>query len=169
MENQHYFSRFPTFQIAATAPAITEFNRLANQMNWSEGSKRYRREHSKFFASEFGIHFGTDATKLNTWQALCLELEIRNPIQSISQCRKVGYISYLFLFLVSSKAKYFKALAKVHVNLVDLIDSRRTGRKVKHFPSSKSLRKYTITTGKIFPKSAAKKDGFLKALLREIF
>ncbi|KAJ5184207.1 hypothetical protein N7492_001823 [Penicillium capsulatum] len=154
MESQSYFARFPAFQIAATTPAIAEFNRLANQMNWREGSKRYKRERSKFFESEFGIQFGTDASNLANWQALCLELEIKSPIQSISQCRKLNI---------------FKALAKVHVNLVDIVDSRRTGKKVKFFASPKALRKYTIETEKIFPKSAAKKDGFLKSLLRGIF
>ncbi|KAJ5154412.1 uncharacterized protein N7500_009851 [Penicillium coprophilum] len=129
--------------------AIDEFHLLAREMNWKRGSRKYRSGLSKFLESEFAIHFGTDATKLENWQALCLELKIQDPIQSITKCRK--------------------ALAKVHVNLVDLIDSRRTGKQVKHFASQKALRKYTIETGKIFPKSAAKKDGFLKALLREIF
>lgn len=170
MESQSYFARFPAFQIAATAPAIAEFNRLANQMNWREGSKRYKRERSKFFESEFGIQFGTDASNLANWQALCLELEIKSPIQSISQCRKVCYIIFFFFFIFSfSKLNIFKALSKVHVNLVDIVDSRRTGKKVKFFASPKALRKYTIETEKIFPKSAAKKDGFLKALLRGIF
>ncbi|KAJ5921920.1 hypothetical protein N7516_009623 [Penicillium verrucosum] len=149
METPNHISRHSDFGVQTKTPAIDEFNHLSREMNWKRGSRKYRSELSKFLESEFAIHFGTDATKLENWQALCLELKIQNSIQSIKQCRK--------------------ALAKVHVNLVDLVDSRRTGKEVKHFASQNALRKYTIETGKIFPKSAAKKDGFLKALLREIF
>ncbi|KAJ5592214.1 hypothetical protein N7537_009118 [Penicillium hordei] len=149
MDDSNYFSRFPSFQTANSALAIAEFDRLACQMNWRQGSKKYNRERARFLASQFDAHFGTDATKLENWQALCAEVKTQSPTKSISQCRK--------------------ALAKTHVNLVDLVDSRRTGKNVKHFPSPKALREYTLNTRKIFPKSAAKKDGFLKALLRVIF
>ncbi|KAJ5519883.1 hypothetical protein N7463_000336 [Penicillium fimorum] len=151
MENSNYFSRFPNFQPARSTSATTEFDRLASQRNWTQGSKKYRSERAKFLVSEFDAHFGTDATKLENWQALCVEVKVQSPTESITQCRK-------------SK----KALAKVHVNLVDLVDSRRTGKKLKRFPGPNALGDYTIRTGKIFPKSAAKKDGFLKALLRVI-
>lgn len=167
MENSNYFSRFPSFQTANSAFAISEFDRLAYQMNWNQGSKKYKRERAKFLVSQFDAHFGTDATKLENWQALCVEVKIQSPIESISQCRKVMTTSSIFPRYNNAKSE--KALAKVHVNLVDLVDSRRTGKKVKHFPGPKALREYTIDTRKIFPKSAAKKDGFLKALLRGIF
>ncbi|KAJ5215245.1 uncharacterized protein N7498_001652, partial [Penicillium cinerascens] len=101
------------------------------------------------FASEFNIHYGSNATKLENWQVLCFELGICHSIESISKCRK--------------------ALGSVHVNLVNLVDSRRTGQKVEQFPSVAALRKYTREMNKIFPRSAAKEDGFLKALLRVIY
>jgi hypothetical protein len=47
-----------------------------------EGSRKYKGKRSKFLLSEFGIHFGTDATKLENWKALCLELAIQNPIKA---------------------------------------------------------------------------------------
>lgn len=39
----------------------------------------------------------------------------------------------------------------------------------KHNKSSKDLREYTKKHKKFFPKELAKKDGFIKALLRRIF
>lgn len=57
----------------------------------------------------------------------------------------------------------------MHVNIFDLIDSRRTGATVQRFPNQAALKKYTRETQKIFPKQAAKADGFLKELLRKIF
>jgi hypothetical protein len=61
-----------------------------------------------------------------------------------------------------------KAIRKVHVNIVDLIDTHRTGEKVKTFRNAGALGQYTKSTGKVFPKRAAKTDVLLKALLREI-
>jgi hypothetical protein len=54
---------------------------------------------------------------------------------------------------------------KVWVNIVDLVDHRRIGGKVERHESEEALRKYTEETDKIFPKEAAKRNGFLAALL----
>ncbi|KAM5475406.1 hypothetical protein MauCBS54593_001094 [Microsporum audouinii] len=143
-----YYSRFPGFQSNPTASSSDEFTLLARHMGWGKKSKTYKRERASFLASEFATHYGADGTKLQNWQALCLELQIREPIDTITKCRK--------------------ALSKVHVNLVDLIDARRTGKAPTKFPNSQSLREYTLSKGKIFPKAAAKEEGFLKALLRRI-
>lgn len=93
MERPTYLSHFPTFEIRTNTSALDEFDRLAHAMKWKEGSKRFKSERSKFLESEFGIHFGTDATKLENWQALCLEVKIPNPIRSITQCRKVRFVA----------------------------------------------------------------------------
>lgn len=92
METPNHISRHSDFGVQTKTPAIDEFNHLSREMNWKRGSRKYRSELSKFLESEFAIHFGTDATKLENWQALCLELKIQNSIQSIKQCRKVRFI-----------------------------------------------------------------------------
>ena len=56
---------------------------------------------------------------------------------------------------------------KVMVNLVNLIDHRRRGTPLLRFKSIDAFRAYTAQN--IFPKKAAKKDGFLRALLRHVF
>ncbi|KAE8377106.1 hypothetical protein BDV26DRAFT_264426 [Aspergillus bertholletiae] len=147
MESGYDYSRFPGFQPNPSSSATSEFARLANHMGWKPGSKTYKREWANFTQSEFSRHFGAEG-KLQNWQALCQELRLDVPTASITQCRK--------------------ALSRVHVNLVDLIDSRRSGTLVQQFPSLRALRKYTLDSGKIFPRTAAKKDGFLKDLLRRI-
>jgi hypothetical protein len=55
-----------------------------------------------------------------------------------------------------------------HVNIVDLIDTRNTGRRVKVFNSVQELSMYTKDSGKYFPKENAYAGGVLKFLLREI-
>ncbi|KAH8430986.1 uncharacterized protein LDX57_008648 [Aspergillus melleus] len=141
------FSRFPGFQPNPSLSATEEFSRLAHHMNWTTGSKKYRKERVKFASTEFERYYHI-GNKLQNYRALCQELRVEGPLTSVTQCRK--------------------ALAKVHVNIFDLIDSRRTGAAVQRFPNQAALRKYTKDTEKIFPKQAAKADGFLKELLRRI-
>ncbi|KAL4916351.1 hypothetical protein BDW62DRAFT_212065 [Aspergillus aurantiobrunneus] len=142
-----FFSRFPGFQPNPSLSATEEFSRLAHHMNWTTGSNRYKKELAKFASTEFAQHYDI-GNKLQNYQALCQELQVEGSFTSVAQCRK--------------------ALAKVHVNLFDLIDSRRTGATVQRFPNRAALKEYTKDTGKIFPKEAAKEDGFLKELLRRI-
>jgi len=59
-----------------------------------------------------------------------------------------------------------QAVQKVHVNLVDLVDTG--GEQVEIFDSLSELQDYTFETGKFFPKESAYAGGVLKALLREI-
>ena len=53
------------------------------------------------------------------------------------------------------------------VNLVNLIDHRLDGTPVQRFGSFKSFRAYT-KDGNMFPRKAAKEEGFIKALLRRL-
>lgn len=54
------------------------------------------------------------------------------------------------------------------MNLVDLVDTPRTGVSVKVFPNLKKLQDYTIENEKFFPKEDAYAGGLLRFLLREI-
>jgi len=58
-----------------------------------------------------------------------------------------------------------QALKGIWINIVDLVECRRTGKTVPRHPSRQALRNYTLKTKKIFPKAAAKKNGFLTVLL----
>lgn len=70
--------------------------------------------------------------------------------------------SYQSLMIVSIQILMFQ----VHVNLIDLIDSRRRHRQVKVFQSLTRLQTYTKNTEKYFPLGGAKKRPLLKILLR---
>lgn len=144
-----FFSQYPEFDHDATAPLVAEFQRLSLQRGWKAGGKKFRQIRQKCLAQEFEHHYGHASNKLAGWQTLCADVYISPIPPSINQCKK--------------------ALSKIAVNLVDLIDSRRTGKKVKLFPSKNALRNYSIKHDKIFPKRQAKADGFLCALLIEIF
>jgi hypothetical protein len=57
---------------------------------------------------------------------------------------------------------------QTHVNLIDLVDTPRTGNEVRVFGSLKKLQDYTIANKKYFPKEDAYAGGLLRFLLREI-
>ncbi|KAI9870699.1 MAG: hypothetical protein M1830_003907 [Pleopsidium flavum] len=143
------FASFANFEPDPTALLTEEFSRLAVARHWQPGSKKYRTNQRRCFIEEFQTHWGTDTSSLEIWQALSAEVGITPAPSSITQCKK--------------------ALSKAHVNIVDLIDCRRAGTAVHRFPSERALRAYTQEMNKFFPKEAAKRDGFLKVLLRGIF
>jgi hypothetical protein len=63
-----------------------------------------------------------------------------------------------------------QTLRGVWVNIVDLMNARRTGTKVKRFPSAEALRAYTRgKKSRVFSKNEAKRNGFLKVLLITVF
>ncbi|KAF1365317.1 hypothetical protein EJ07DRAFT_95185, partial [Lizonia empirigonia] len=132
-----------------------DFNSLFNRLVIREGlskTQRRKRRHEAI-AGEINAIYGTDATKLEKWQELCRDVKIEPVPLSITKCKK--------------------ALGSVYVNLVNLINHRRN-RKVDVilFPSYNAFRNYTLGGkrfgDRIFPKALAKKDGFIKALLKEL-
>ncbi|KAL8797659.1 MAG: hypothetical protein Q9195_000011 [Heterodermia aff. obscurata] len=147
-----YFAGYPGFIADPNAELLVEFARLATARNWKEGSKRYKKERRACLLSEYDQHIGIldHPEKLQQLQALCSELRVQTTPDSMRQCKL--------------------ALAKVHVNLIDLIDSRRrtTNVPVRIFPNSRALADYTNDTKKYFPLEAAKRDSLKKILLRHI-
>lgn len=173
MADDNFFEQFSGFEPNSSALVVDEFARLASHMRWKAYSKAWKRNRERCFKSEFITHFGRDASRLENWQSLCEEVGVKRIPDSIAKCRKArnprGLPSFCQSWLTG---RYYcsKALRNFHVNLVDLIDCRRAGTRVHRFSSAQALREYTANTpGKIFPKRAAKEDGFLKALLRDIF
>lgn len=63
-----------------------------------------------------------------------------------------------------------KLVWDAHVNLVDLVECARTGKRVRKFATLEELRAYTMNPNlkKVFPKKSAYAGGLLKELLREI-
>ncbi|CAO2647919.1 Nn.00g088410.m01.CDS01 [Neocucurbitaria sp. VM-36] len=86
--------------------------------------------------------------KLEKWQDLCREVHIMDTPASITQCKKV----------LGSR--------NVRVNIVNLINHRLIGEKVIRFKSDEEFRAYT--KDRTFPREAAKEEGFLKALLKQL-
>ncbi|TKA67457.1 hypothetical protein B0A55_08078 [Friedmanniomyces simplex] len=61
------------------------------------------------------------------------------------------------------------ALKAVHINILDFVHAKRTGQAVPFHPSRAALSQYIVATGKFFSKRAAKENGYLAALLVEVW
>lgn len=142
-----WFLQFPPFVYDRSAGLQSNFKRLAADRNWGKRTKAKRWAQCQ--EEEFGHAYGGDITKLESWQDLCREVHISDPPNSISQCKAA------------------LGARNVWVNLVNLIDHRNTGVEVIRFKSYPAFQRYT-RDGRIFPKERAKKEGFIKALLRVI-
>ncbi|KAI1464573.1 uncharacterized protein F4812DRAFT_467163 [Daldinia caldariorum] len=148
---EEFFAQYPEFHHNETKPLWSQFRALCKHYRWERDSSERRQAHDQFrdaMISEFGRIYGNDSTSLSSWQKLCQVLRIKRIPDTVADCLQ-------------------KVLA-VHVNLVDLVDCQRTGRRVKLFSSLEDLRNYTKSTKKFFPLDEAKAQGPLRYLLREI-
>ncbi|KZF26004.1 hypothetical protein L228DRAFT_257511 [Xylona heveae TC161] len=142
-----YFNRFKGFVPNPKGSIRGEFRRLAWYMNWQPHTKEWYHHRYECYDAEFGRWYGTDTSRLDSWRSLCREVGHEGKeFTSITQCKKY--------------------LQTIHVNLIDLIDSRRKGTKVRVFQSYAALRAHTLKSGKKVPREMAKKDGFARVFLR---
>jgi hypothetical protein len=89
MAGTSYFALFSTHGFAAdpTSTFEDEFRRLSKHMGW--GGKAQARNRNKALQGEIKVIYG-DATKLQGWQSLCVDVGISPPPQSITKCKAVG-------------------------------------------------------------------------------
>jgi hypothetical protein len=87
-----YWAQFtPIFVRNERHSYFDEFQRLATQRNWKDGSKRYRKEWVKCCAAEFkAVYDYPNASKLEGWKMLCADVGYNNIPNSITQCKKVS-------------------------------------------------------------------------------
>ncbi|KAK4979593.1 hypothetical protein LTR66_010429 [Elasticomyces elasticus] len=144
------FDQHPTFTPHPTAPLSQEFARLAQHMGWRKGSHEWRANKRRAYLQEFARHWGEDASRLDVWRRLCADVGVvegEAGLGSVTKCKK--------------------ALKTVHVNLVELVDAIRVGRRVRRFRNVAELKAYTNAgKNRVFPRDVAKEDGFVNVLLR---
>ncbi|KAK3941813.1 hypothetical protein QBC46DRAFT_406877 [Diplogelasinospora grovesii] len=159
--SQSHFAKFENFTPNDDASFDHEFARLASSQNWIPGSQQYTRERTIAMRQELKLHYfsqsqppdGTDEElpeedKLKGYQNLCDEVGIP-PSDSIAECKK--------------------HLKNTLVNIVDLIDARRTRQEVKVWHDFDAFRDYTLQDRHRINMDEAKKDGgYLASLLQHL-
>ncbi|RSL79794.1 hypothetical protein CDV31_017174 [Fusarium ambrosium] len=134
--SQSHFSKFENFTPDENASFDHEFARLASSQTWVPGSQMYTRERTIAMRQELKLHYFsqprplhdtneelTEEEKLQGYQELCHEVRIP-PSDSIAECKK--------------------HLKNTLVNIVDLIDARRTRKAVKVWHDFEAFRAYTL-------------------------
>lgn len=158
--SQSHFENFGNFVPDNNASFDDEFSRLASSQDWVGGTKEYQRQRTIALRSELKLHYFsqsheleeehelTEEEMLQGYQALCQELGIAAS-DSIQECKR--------------------DLKGTLVNIVDLIDARRTGKQVKVWEDFEAFRNYTLMEGHtINGKEAAKEGGILQSLLQRL-
>lgn len=163
-----YFDRFPGFTPNPHDSIASEFARLASHYGWQTGQKKWERQWTSCCRSEVTPpDRRSHESKLQAWQDLCAEVGIVPTPPSITKCKKVCHPPVLVVDSVPDSAFPAQALSKVHINLVDLMDARRQGRHPRLFESYDALTEWTLAEkGRMFPRKVAKKDGFVRVLLK---
>lgn len=148
-----FFAQFAAFSFKENQSSNKNLDRLVRVLRIDAKDPQTREVREGFkdaLVQEFNERFGTDGNDISNWQNLCRVLRIDPVPDSIEACRQRVW--------------------DTHVNLVDLVDSARTGKPVKLFASLGELTAYTLQQKpkKFFPKENAYQGGLLKELLREI-
>ncbi|KAL7950710.1 hypothetical protein V8C42DRAFT_127888 [Trichoderma barbatum] len=158
--SQSHFDKFQNFTPSQNAPFDQEFSRLALSQKWIPGSQEYTKERTIAMREELKTHYfssqrlestqeePTEEEILKGYQDLCIEVDIP-PSDSVAECKK--------------------NLKKKLVNIVDLIDARRTDKKVRVWHDFQAFRKYTLQKEHRISVDEAKKDGgYLASLLQRL-
>jgi len=147
-----FFAKYPTFSYNPSEPVMLEFYRMSRFLRWgrdNEEKDNARELLRDAMSMQFNDIYGTDVNDIDSWRKLCQVLGIFPIPGELEACRNV--------------------VLETHVNLVDLVDTPRTGEAVVLFDSEKALSDYTKNTpGKFFPKDSAYAGGLLRFLLRRI-
>jgi hypothetical protein len=167
--SQSHFAKYKHFTPNDAASFDDEFARLASSQEWVPGSQNYTRQRTIAMREELELHYfsqsqsqqlndideeetGEELTpeeiKLRGYQALCHEVGI-DASDSAAECKR--------------------HLNNTLVNIVDLIDARRTGKRVKVWDSFQEFRAYTLLDNHRIDITEAKRPpGYLASLLQRL-
>ncbi|KAI5299223.1 erg26, C-3 sterol dehydrogenase [Ascosphaera pollenicola] len=147
-----FFQSFRGFPYNRSQSPEKNLSRLLKHFDWTDDDekKAVRHAYKAALVKEFNSWFGGKTNKLANWHALCKALGMNKLPDTIAECKEVvkGY----------------------HVNMVDLINHRRSGgsSRVKRFSSEKESADYTVGTEKYFPRRDLEAGAVLRHLLRKI-
>ncbi|KAF8148235.1 hypothetical protein B0H34DRAFT_737430 [Crassisporium funariophilum] len=145
-----FFARYHHFVYNSSASATSEFQRLCKVKGSVRCPLRQTayKEFKDALTRQFNVNYGTDARDITAWQTLCASLRVEPIPAKLKDCRQ--------------------AVLSTHVNLVDLVQSFTTKKRVEIFPSVKHLSDYTIKHEKYFPRDNVHAGQLLQHLLRHI-
>ncbi|MCJ1439107.1 hypothetical protein MMC27_008498 [Xylographa pallens] len=169
-QRSSYFAGFVGFVPNPRSSLEIEFLRLAQHQEWFPGSSKHARERRKGVLAEYDFHFGSIDVSGNWMPGRGSVKRWYSKTASIDHAVQEGSINPSYITSrLGTEGMFVQILRSVHINLLDLIGSRRKGTKVRKFSNAEELRTYTINEDKIFPKKKTKTDGLIRIFLRGIF
>ncbi|KAF5567792.1 hypothetical protein FPHYL_3077 [Fusarium phyllophilum] len=173
-----FFANFKGFDYQRDKSFFDEFYRMCDHFSWSDDEATEPWYNFRIaLIEEFNYVFGEDEKDLQNWKKMFKIIGLSEPT-SLSEAHTV--------------------MRPTRVNLVDMLQSTRTGEKVQHFETLEALSRYSYKTPnefhddgafrdnklfrnhralwfnngkyptKVFPKDDAYAGGLLKMMLREI-
>lgn len=164
-----FFRSYPKFNYNPKKDVISEWRRLCvfrglDPKNKEDPKVKKSREMLRLaMVRQFNGRYGEDADSLEAWQELCRCVDIPVP-DTLPECKKVRVARHCMCMLSVSCAQ---AIARTHVNLVDLTELRN-GQTIRKFPTEHALSEYTRMREKTFPREDVEDGSLLGALLRHI-
>ena len=134
----------------------------------SQEEKKAKSAFGTAMGKQFASFYGTSVNDIEAWKALCEALGVDPVPETIAECRDVRVCCVSCLCDRANEHTHKQLIKSTHVNLVDFIDIRISGRPVKIFETEGQLRRYTCKNEKYYPKESAKESGVLRYLLRKI-
>lgn len=164
---QSHFAQYPEFEPESNKPFDEEFKRLAQSQDWVPNSQQYHEERTLAIKQEIQNEY---------WEPVLKEEELSQLTSEERRRREEDWKIRGYQALLNEVNKEprdsieacVEILQSTLVNIVDLLDARRTGMKVEVFENFKDFRAYTIKPGKRIHLATAKKDAFLSTLLQNL-
>ncbi|EJP64329.1 uncharacterized protein BBA_06711 [Beauveria bassiana ARSEF 2860] len=165
--SQSHFTKFENFIPDDDAPFDKEFARLAASQEWIAGSQEYTKERTIAMRAELKTHYFSSSQKIEELpeedaaaDEMTKEAIILEGYQAL--CGEVGLTRY------DTTEECQRELKKTLVNIVDLIDARRTMKEVKIWQDFEAFRAYTLNGMTIDVEEAKKDGGHLASLLQRL-
>lgn len=175
---ENHFANFNGFEPKPNLPFADEFDRLASSQQWERGSQMYRQERVAAMSKELQFQFSQSNPRIkkeDTADNPRCESESKDDIKEPSTAEEHDLRIYRNLCLEVGKAPRTTAEDCIvelkgvpYVNIIDLINARRTQTKPSTFDSWRSFRRYTNSPGKKVDLVFAKNDRFLSTLLQDM-
>ncbi|KAM3436498.1 hypothetical protein MY4824_004273 [Beauveria thailandica] len=162
--SQSHFTKFENFIPDDDAPFDDEFARLAASQEWIAGSQEYTKERTIAMRAELKSHyFSSQKLEQLPEDATADEMSEEAILEGYQAlCGEVGLTRY------DTTEECQRELKKTLVNIVDLIDARRTRKEVKVWQDFEAFRAYTLNGMTIDVEEAKKEGGHLASLLQRL-
>ncbi|KAM3435765.1 hypothetical protein NHJ13734_005409 [Beauveria thailandica] len=162
--SQSHFTKFENFIPDDDAPFDDEFARLAASQEWIAGSQEYTKERTIAMRAELKSHyFSSQKLEQLPEDATADEMSKEAILEGYQAlCGEVGLTRY------DTTEECQRELKKTLVNIVDLIDARRTRKEVKVWQDFEAFRAYTLNGMTIDVEEAKKEGGHLASLLQRL-